>query len=208
MPSILKAYALSTAARVKDRLDIASATTTWDTLLERMINSATDCIERLCNHRRFKETTYTLEVYPGGDGTLKTVPLRNWPVTALSAAQYRAGTPDTPVWTAFAASEYELLNDQEPRRVRIYNFVPSGQNNLRFTYTAGYKINFSDESAATHTLPSDISDLCERMVVAKFKGRVSEGKINEAATEASMTWARELSADDKELIRQLKGFTF
>jgi hypothetical protein len=182
--------------------------TTWDTLIEEMINAATDWLERKTK-RRFKETTYTSQVHHGGDGHAKMVVLRQFPVTSLTAAQYRAGTPDSPTWTDFQASEYELLYDEEPRRVRIYQRVPRGQNNLRFTYVAGYKIDFSNESSSTlHTLPADVSDLVERMVVWKFKRRESEGKASEAATEASVSWSASLSDDDKELIRQLTGPIF
>lgn len=209
MPSVLLSHALTTAARVKERLDIPTVTATWDNLIERMINAATDFIERNCDMRRFKETVYTNEAYQGGDGSLKTLSLRHWPVTTLSTAQYRAGTPATPAWTSFDTTEFELLNDREPRRVRIYSSLPSGQNNLRLTYTAGYKIDFANENDATkHTLPAAVSDLCERIVVAKFKGRDSEGKVSEAAAGANVNWARGLSDDDKELLRQLRGVSF
>lgn len=208
MPSpVLTSYALTTAARVKVRLGIADGTTTWDTLIERLINSATDWLERKTK-RRFKETTYTSQVHHGGDGRMTCIYLRQFPVTTLSAAQYRAGTPDVPAWTDFQASEYELLQDEEPRRVRVYQRVPRGQNNLRFTYTAGYKIDFANETASTHTLPFDVSDLVERLVVKAFKRRESEGKTAEAATEASTSWAADLSSDDKDLIRILTGPVF
>jgi hypothetical protein len=209
MPSYLAAHALTNAARCKERLNIPSATTTWDALIERLINAATDYLERTCGKRRFKKTTYTLEVHHGGDGTMKHVTLDHWPVTALSAAQYRAGDPATPVWTAFDATEYELINDKEPRRIRIYSRVPAGQNNLRFTYAAGYDIDFANETDLTkHTLPAEVSDFVERLVIAKFKGRDSEGKANEAGAEASVSWARTLTDEDKELLRQLKGVNF
>jgi len=205
----LIAWGLTTTARVKSRLDIASGTTTWDTLFERLIASATDKIERLAGGRRFLSTTYTNEVYSGGDGQQTMITLRHFPVTALSAVSYRAGTPDTPAWTAFGASEYELLNDKEPRRVRIYNAVYKGQNNIRVTYTAGYKIDFTDETTiANHTLPFDVEDLCQRIVAWEWKRRDAEGKTNEAGAEASVSWREILTEDDKELLRRLNPTSF
>lgn len=202
--SVLQANALSTAARVKERLGIS--VTTWDSLFERMINSATSYIERMSDDRHFKEATYTQEVYSGGDGTQKMVTLRNFPVTALTAAQYRAGVPGTPAWTDFIVSQYELITDKEPRRIRVYNYLYPGQNNLRFTYTAGYKIDFANEADITkHTLPADISALCERLVVWWWKRREAEGKTTETGTEASVGWREAITADDKDLFQNLSG---
>lgn len=206
MPSVLSPHALTTATRVKERLTIS--VTTWDNLFERMINSATDFIERMAGGRRFLETVYTSEVYSGGDGLQRMITLNNFPVTALSAAQYRAGVPGTPDWTSFQTMEFELIADREPRRVRVYNVAPAGQNNIRFTYTAGYKINFADELAATHTLPFDITDLCERLVIWKWKKREAEGKTSEVGAEAQTSWMAGLSDDDKELLRRLSGVMF
>ena len=207
MPSSLAPHALTTAARVKERLTIS--VTTWDTLFEHLINSATDFIERMSGGRRFLETTYTQEVYHGGDGYQKAIVLRNFPVTSLTAAQYRAGVPGTPAWTDFDASQYELIADKEPRRVRIYSFAPAGQNNLRFTYVAGYKIAFASETTpASHTLPFDVSDLCERLVVWHWKMREAEGKTSETGTEAQVNWRQGLTDDDKELLRRLTAVVF
>ncbi len=148
MPSVLVPHALTTATRVKERLSIPVLTTTWDNLLERLINGATDFIERMSGGRRYKETTYTSEVFSGGDGLQKMVTLNNFPVTALSAAQYRAGVPGSPVWTSFDTSEFELVADREPRRIRIYSACPAGQNNCSRTSSSIFscKCTFSTPS--------------------------------------------------------------
>lgn len=196
----LKPHALTSIARVKARLSIT--VTDFDTLFERLINAATDTIENFIGNCRLLETTYTQEVYSGGDGQQKFVTLRNYPVTALTAAQYRAGIPGIPAWTDFIVSQYELVTSERvPRRIRIYNYVYGGTNNLRFTYTAGYKIDFTNPADATkHTLPFDISDVCERMVVWAFKKRDAEGKSSEGAQEASVSWLSGMSQDDKDIL--------
>lgn len=85
--------------------------------------------------------------------------LRNWPVTALSAAQYRPGTVSSPSWTDVPADDYQLVEDGKFGVVEV-DLSIFGTNVLRFTYTAGYTIDFS--TASGH-LPYEISDLCERL---------------------------------------------
>lgn len=83
-------YALTTLQRVKDRLQIN--TTAQDTVLTRMINSATDFIERECgksgmtaypNDGHFVQKTYTNEVYTAKGPRQQRLVLRNSPVTYL-----------------------------------------------------------------------------------------------------------------------------
>lgn len=83
-------YALTTLARVKNRLAISGSGS--DTVLTRMINSATDFIERECgksglerypNDGHFIQKTYTNEVYSVRGKRQEKLVLRNAPVTYL-----------------------------------------------------------------------------------------------------------------------------
>lgn len=83
-------YALTTLQRVKDRLDITI--TDNDPVLTRMINAATDFIERECgktgmesypNDGHFVQKTYTNEVYTARGKHQQMLVLRNSPVTYL-----------------------------------------------------------------------------------------------------------------------------
>ena len=83
-------YALTTLARVKTRLQISNADS--DTVLIRMINGATDFIERECgksglerypNDGHFVQKTYTNEVYSVRGTKQERLVLRNAPVTYL-----------------------------------------------------------------------------------------------------------------------------
>lgn len=198
-------HALSTVTRIKTRLSISDSS--FDTILGELLSAATGFIERRTS-RRFKSTTYTSEVY-SGDGDSRFLNLRQWPVTTLSALQYRAGTPDNPTWSNFSATDYELVNDLSPRRIRVYGNLPKGTNNIRTTYTAGYLIDFANETDTTkHTLPFDLSDLCERMVVKMFKRRESEGKASEASQEVNFSWEAVLNEDDKATLAFYRGSTF
>lgn len=83
-------YALTTIARVKDRLKINN--TDNDAVITRVVNSATDLIERACgksgierfpNDGHFVQKTYTNEVYSVRSSKQIYLPLRNAPVTYL-----------------------------------------------------------------------------------------------------------------------------
>ncbi len=188
------AHALTSLQRVKDRLGITVSG--FDSILERMIDASTDIIESYCA-RRFKEAVYSNELIGIESDGGRMAMLRQAPVTVLSSVQYRAGTPDNPSWTPYLASDFELVGDGTSGLVRIYGGVPRGTNNLRVSYTAGYKINFVDPyNLAQHTLPFDLSDVCERLVVKAFKKRESAGKQAESAGEASTTWMQSFEAEE------------
>lgn len=192
-------YALTTKARVKDKLGITVST--LDTVIDRLINSATDWIENACGGKRFLSTTYTNEVYSVDGPGQKYLPLRQSPVTALSALSYRAGTPSTPSWTAFTSDQYELVEDGKTGLVRVYFTLPYGENVVRATYTAGYLIAWAAAGDnSTHTLSADISELCDRLVVKAFKRREQMGKSSEGFEGSTVTWAREMDEDDKQTI--------
>lgn len=191
------AHALTTVARVKARLDLTE--TTWDALFAEMINGATDAIEAFVG-RRFATAAYTNEIYSPSQGR-SFIYLRHWPVTAISSVQYRAGTPDVPNWTSLLPSEYELKEDGRQGTLRLYTAI-HGTNSLRITYTAGYTIGFI---AGDTQLPFSVIDICERMVVHRFKKRAGEGKTNEVGAESSVTWMPdEIPAGDQKTLRQFQ----
>lgn len=197
----IQSHALTTVARVKARLNISDSS--WDALLAELINGATDYMEAECGGRRFKSTAYTQEVY-SKERDQKIVYLKNYPITAISAAQYRPGTPSSPSWTDFLTDDYETVEDGKRGAVAVYSSV-NGNNCIRFSYTAGYVIDFS--TVANH-LPYELSDLCERLTVKAFKKRESEGKTSEAFQEVSMSWASEMSADDRRILERYARMIF
>ena len=191
----LAAYALTTVQRVKDRLGITSSG--FDTLFERLVNASTDFIESYYT-RRFKETSYENELYLVECEGSKMVTLKHAPVSALTNFQYRAGVPTNPAWTNFLPVEYEIVGDGSSGLIRVYGGVPRGTNNIRASYTAGYKIDFDHETDATkHSLPFDLSNLCERLVIKEFKKRESIGKLRESAGEAMAIWFEKVEPEDQ-----------
>jgi hypothetical protein len=83
MSEIISPNALTTLARVKDRLydtNVNSQPTNFDTVLIRMINSASEWFERECGARKFILTRYTNEIYSAYGADQKRVVLRKAPV--------------------------------------------------------------------------------------------------------------------------------
>lgn len=193
-------YALSTKTRIKNKLGLT--VTSFDTQIDRLLYGATDFIEKMCGGRRFKRATYTQEVYDGSplneDTRLPYLILNHAPVTAITAFQYRTGTKSSPTWVDFAADDYEEINDKGIIEVGL----PKGRRNIRITYTAGYLIDFDNEFDETlHTLPYDLSELAERLVIRWWKKRDDEGKKSTAFESSTTTWTEQLlDATDREVI--------
>jgi hypothetical protein len=93
-------YALTTLARVKDNLNISAPS--WDSILTRYINGATDYIERACgktgiekypNDGHFAQKTYTREVYTAAGSRQDKLVLKNSPVFwAITTGTFTSGS--------------------------------------------------------------------------------------------------------------------
>lgn len=203
MAETIYTYALTTVQRMKDRMTIT--VTDHDPNLLRMINAVTDFIESQC-HRRFLEGTYTDEVYSIHGHKQNHLFLKHYPVSVLTQLQYGVGTPSNKSWTSYLVDDFELADDGSNGMVRMYNILPYGVNKIRATYTAGYKIDWPNFGTATHTLPADLTDLCERLVTKLFKKRDQEGKDEEIFNGNRVIWSKELTADDKAVVAHYKRF--
>lgn len=201
-------YALTSTDRVKNRIAIDSTDTTRDTVIKRMIYSATQFIEHACGGVRFERTTYTNEVYDGSpkqnmETSLPFLILKNSPVISISSFQYRTGSRSNPTWVSFATDDYEP--DNETAMLRVWGGLPRGLQNIRVSYVAGYLIDFANEfDGALHTLPFEVSDLCERLVTKLLKRRESEGRSQESFNNSSINWGAFLEAHDREILANFR----
>lgn len=206
-------YALTTVQRVKDILEIKDEG--LDRVIMRMINAASDFIQAQCNGRKFLRQTYTNEVYSASNTKQKYLVLRQCPVISVSSFQYRAGPPSAPNWTSFVVDQYELINSQQDINgdiyypsgiIRIYGYIPMLYNNMtRVTYIAGYKIDFDNAgNTAFHTLPADISRLCDNLVVRWLKRRDFAGMNSKALEGSNINFRDKLDADDLAIIGQYR----
>ncbi|MFA5080298.1 MAG: head-tail connector protein [Candidatus Paceibacterota bacterium] len=202
MASEAKSNSLTTIERVKARIVMKTSGTSFDTLLERLINSVSDFIEGATG-RSFKEATY-IEKYSIYKPR-RFLMLNQFPVSGLTKIEYRAGSYSVPSWIEYLRDEYELEGEGKSGIVAILGTMPVGINVIRATYTAGYKIDFTAPTDITkHTLPSDLTDLCERLVIKIFKKRESWGKSSEGAQGDSVSWKDSLEEEDKRTIARYK----
>lgn len=204
MAETLKNNALTSLTRVKGRLNIDSQS--HDDVLRRMINAASDMIQQYLDRNLLRQT-YTQEVYSIYEGGNKLY-LRQYPVTAVSSLEYRAGTPSTPAWTAYLTDDYFLEEGGRNGVIYIYGATPKGPNSLRVTYTAGYLIDFTNIGTASHTLPEDISEVCDQIVTKWYRRRESEGKDTESFNNSSVTWSKGMSTEQKGILDHYRRIIF
>ena len=204
-------WALTTLERVKTRLGMKE--TGFDILIEQLINSITDWIEGECSGRRFKETAYTNEIHDGSrpvgidEGKKKYLIFKHAPVSEVTSFQYNGGTISSPSWTNFIADDYQLLDKEG--MIYVSGGLPRGFRNIRITYKAGYKIDFSSETDTTkHALPFDISNLAERLTVKEFKRREEVGKSGESVGDATINWFDHLEEEDKAVVARYRRIIF
>lgn len=142
----LYSYALTSLSDLKETLGIV--TNTYDNLLKRKINQATDIIEGYCAlayGHHFKETTYTNEEYDGsGSNTLS---LKMRPVTAITSLQRRQTTQNEADWDDVDADMY--FTDLNSGVIEYLSNQGLAWNSYRVTYTAGYS-----------TIPADLAETC------------------------------------------------
>jgi hypothetical protein len=185
-------YALTNKTRIKSRLGIT--TTSFDDLLDAMIGATTDRIEKMTG-RRFKQTAYTQELYDGSDiygSEMLILIIKNGPISGTPTFEYKTGSNTSPTWVAYSVEDYDI--DTASALIYMKGSLPQGKQNVRITYTGGYVIDFTGtyDIGASHTLPMDITEVCERAVVRAFKKRDSEGRASESFQESSITWEKDI----------------
>lgn len=140
----LLAYALCTVEDVKEILGIESGDTSKDNLIKRKINQATEVIEGY-TFRRFKQTTYTDEVYDAS-GTDQLI-LRQAPVTTLTSLSARDSSLNTDDFTSIDTDQFFV--DSNAGTLDGLSTFYGGYGRWKVTYTAGYA-----------TIPSDVAEAC------------------------------------------------
>lgn len=204
-------YALTTLARVKDRLSLKG--TDWDSKIIRWINSVTDFVQTQCGGRQFVKATYTNEQYSPGNAGENMIILRNTPVWSVSSLQFRTGPNSAPTWSDFLIDNFDILN---PRQVqgdpsqtwypegllRVYGALQTSMgNSIRVTYVAGYPVDWPNAgNGTTHLLPADLTDLAENLVVRRFKRRELAGMASQGLENANTSWRNAMDQDDLDVI--------
>jgi hypothetical protein len=199
----------------------------FDLVLTRLINWATNFINNECGRNSFVQQTYVNDTYSATNPRQKFLILRNTPVFPaadgihVTEFSWRAGTPSNPNWTDFIPDQYELV---DPRTdpisgqiwypsgmIRIYGVLPRIYNNMiRASYVGGYPVNWANpEDHNTHWLPGDITNVCENLVVRRFKRRQLAGQTSMSLEGAQIAgWRNDLDAEDREVLGQYKDVRF
>lgn len=140
----LLSYALTSLGDVKELLGIDSSDQSWDNLIRRKINQATEMIEGWCN-RRFKSTAYTAEMYDATQDNQ--LVLRNYPVIAFTSLSARDTTLNSGSFSVIDSDQYFV--DTNAGVVDAVSSFWGQYDQWSVTYTAGYA-----------TIPSDLQEAC------------------------------------------------
>jgi hypothetical protein len=187
----LKTYALTTVARTKAFAGISGSS--YDTLLENLINSVTEYIEKRLG-RRVKQTAYTNEVYNCDDG--QTIKLKNFPVSGTFKLEVRDSALNEDDWEEVDAEYYYVDNNSGLIKTMSGYKLPKGIALVRVSYTAGY--NF--DNAATFlsdTQGGDIEYAAWKLVTDAFMNRKSsQGVTSERIGDYSVSFAKTAMEDE------------
>lgn len=189
----LQAYCFVTVAQMKTYLDETSST--WDTVIEDLLNECTLWVEKYCGGRRFFQSgTDVTEYYDGTDKNK--IFLRSWPIISITSVSYATGDFDNPTWTAFvAASEYKR---DDRKGVLHFIALPQGIQNIKVVYKGGYS------SAAN--VPDDLHLAVKKMVAKEFGRRKSQGVTGESLGGGSISWNESVDPSLLEILDQYRIF--
>lgn len=183
-------YTLTQTSDVKEYLNISAST--YDVLIEKLVYGVTEFIQGYLGGRYLKESTIT--ELQDGENISNQIILKQYPVSSVTSLSYKSGSNSSPTWNVISADNYDVnLPAGLIKRVGI----PTGVQNVKIIYVAGYKIDFANRYTSTHTLPHDLSLVATQLVAKIFDKRFSEGKTNEAVEGQSVAWTYQLSEEMK-----------
>ncbi len=159
---------LTMLANVKEYLDIESADTAFDSLLQRLIAASSRQIEAYCN-RVFEIKSYS-ENYDGNASDI--LFLKNTPITSVSSLSIESESVDS--------ADFKVYDDYLRLVSRL--FTP-GELNIAVQYSAGY-YDPQSESA-----PAEVEDACIQLTAFKFNLRGAEGLDEKRANQNTESFA-------------------
>jgi hypothetical protein len=184
---------LTTKAKCKLQLGIATTDTTSDDILDDIVTGISSQIETFCN-RNFTRATYTQYI-----DTLETdqkLFVKNAPIVSITSLKYRGGTFGVPVWYDFIADYYYV--SKEMGRIAFAGKLPKAEDYVQCIYVGGYLIDFANETDITkHTLPADLSGIATDMACEAYNLRKSGGVASESTEGQSVSY-KQTSTNDME----------
>lgn len=190
----LKAYALTSLARLKTWADISTADD--DTLLTDIINAVTSWIESYCG-RRFKQTTYT-EQEIDSDGS-EVLFLPEYPVdeTTDITLEIRTSALREDDWDEIDSEDYFVDWDEGMIKIAGGGKWIKGRKKYRATYKAGYDFDPAGTTFLTDTGAGDLEIAIWKLCTALYEERRSGARIAaERLGDYSVRFARIAFEDD------------
>lgn len=170
----LESSTFVTVADIKAALDISE--TTWDPIIEALINQCSRFVSNYCGGRTFiVPTDDTVEYFDGGRDSLF---VKNFPVVSITGIYYRTGDFDAPTWNAYSSKTDYILNAKTGEIKMLA--CQYGTQNIKVTYKGGY--------ANIAAVPSDLKLAVTQAVSKEFGRRKSAGLNSESVGGASISW--------------------
>lgn len=171
-----------------------------DTLLESLIDSCTDFLEKRLGGRRIViPSSDYVEIYDGDlerDGK-RYLTLDQWPITTLTSVEYNSGTPSAKVWNTENANNYERYDEEG--QLFYYGGLPITRRGIRITYSAGLAAN-------TAAVPTDLRLACQKMVGKEYQKRKAQGETSESVGSASTSWSLHLDPIIEDALKPYRRF--
>lgn len=193
-------YALCTVAEFKSYRFGDAAPSGYDTLIELLIDAATERIENYLGGRRiFNDGNFKTELYDGTNrnDTKKTLWLKSFPVAEIQSISYSLDDDlSNPTYEEFsAATDYSV--NAATGEVCFLSVLPRNIQNIKVVYKAGYT-----------DIPSDLKLACLQIVAQVFDKRKSQGIVNEDISQNSIEWEQAMSFDVRQILDFYKTFVF
>lgn len=187
-----QSYSFVSVADMKSMLDISEST--WDSILEDLIDQCTKFIMNFCGGRTFLGTGSDATEYYDGTDQNKLF-LKNFPIISVTSISYRSGgTYATPTWTAFDADNDYIRDDV--KGIIFFGPMPRGRQNIQVVYKAGY--------ADAASVPDDLHLAVRKLVAKEFGRRKSQGALNESLGGASIQWNEKMDDGVKDILDSYK----
>lgn len=197
--------ALTTLARAKRALGIATSDTAQDDLLADLILSASAHINKWCR-RTFERTTYT--EYPRCYGTRK-VRFRQRPVLTLTSV-YLDSTRTFAAGSLLTVDEdYALINQQlvrlsgvwpmavENRRGLLANKQVPAEGIVKVVYVAGYDPPGETPGTPASPMPEDVIQACN-LLIARDLGIAGAGESMQAENLEDYSYLRQRGGAERD----------
>ncbi len=184
----LKETSLTTLARTKTYLGISNDS--QDTLLEILIDGASDFIQTYCD-RTFKKSDYVEVVRGSGSEALL---LKSYPIIGDVSLEENTSGDASDSWNSIGSDRYFTFNDEGYLEAHDFTFAKRPRA-YRATYVAGYLLQGSVVTGENIALPSDIELAVMRLVSGILNQRKAEGTSNQNLGDYSISFAKLIDDD-------------